>query len=193
MVSKMLYCNYRVRKSGVADGRAFFMCGDILKSSGKNIRKPKERGEWAELRFMATAAELGFKTAKPFGDSGPYDVAIDIGERLIRVQVKSTMRRAPKQTPHHRTGAFIASMRHSSAQRYRQSEFDYLAVYVIPRDIWYIIPAAVATPKFNIRVWPGNPANQFERYRDAWHLLRESTASPARPPARRLTSRSAEA
>jgi hypothetical protein len=30
------------------------------------IRLPKERGEWAELRFMTKATEHGFKLTKPW-------------------------------------------------------------------------------------------------------------------------------
>ncbi len=57
---------------------------------------------------------------------------------------------------------------------YQESDFDYLAVYVIPKDTWYIIPSDVATKRIAIRVCPGNPKNQYEGYREAWHLLRQS-------------------
>lgn len=50
----------------------------------------KERGEWAELCFMARAAGLGMATAKPYGDSRQYDVLVEAGGRIWRVQVKST-------------------------------------------------------------------------------------------------------
>lgn len=57
------------------------------------ITDKKKRGEWAELRFMAKASEHGFNLTKPWGDSLPYDLAIDLDGRLIRVQVKSTLYR----------------------------------------------------------------------------------------------------
>jgi len=50
----------------------------------------KERGEWVELQFMATAVKRGFKVLKPWGDSSAYDVGIESGEKVLRVQVKST-------------------------------------------------------------------------------------------------------
>ncbi len=146
------------------------------------IRKPKERGEWAELRFMARAAELGFKMSKPWGDSAPYDVAVELEGYFARVQVKSTMYKArPKKPPYrYRIAIYVCNMRHISVRRYVQSDFDILAVYVIPKDIWYIIPAEVATKKIAIRVSPGNARNQYEHYREAWHLLRDygKTAPP---------------
>src|SRR5256885_5452296 len=57
----------------------------------------KQQGEWAELLFMARAAEHGLAIARPWGDSAPYDVAIVATNAhsrrrpsLLRVQVKST-------------------------------------------------------------------------------------------------------
>ena len=148
-----------------------------MKSAGFRIRKPKERGEWAELMFMARAAEKGFKLAKPWGDSAPYDVTVERGGEFLRVQVKSTMCEAHPKKPHHQRGVFVANMRHISIQRYRASDFDYLAVYVIPRNVWYIIPSEVATRKGAIRVAPSNPRNQYERFREAWRLLRNREPS----------------
>ena len=57
------------------------------------IKNHKKRGEWAELRFMARAAEHGFHVTKPWGDSARYDFAIDHRGRFLRVQVKSTIAR----------------------------------------------------------------------------------------------------
>ena len=126
---------------------------------------------------MARAAEKGFKLTKPWGDSAPYDITVDHGGEFLRVQVKSTMCEAHPKKPHHQRGVFVANMRHISVQRYQASDFDYLAVYVIPRDVWYIIPSEVATRKVAIRVAPGNPKNQYERFREAWHLLRNHKLS----------------
>jgi len=121
---------------------------------------------------MAKAAELGFKLSRPWGDSATYDVVIELKGRFVRVQVKSTMCKARPRKPHHERGIFVANMRHISIRRYQQSDFDYLAVYVIPKDLWYIIPSVVATRRIAIRVAPDNKDNQYESYREAWHLLR---------------------
>jgi hypothetical protein len=102
-----------------------------------DIGNHKKRGQWAELRFMAKATELGFQLAKPVGDSTQYDVVVDLGGRFISVQVKSTIFQASNLKP----GNFVASLVHVSGpnHRYQQSDFDYLAVYCIPKDVWYII------------------------------------------------------
>ena len=125
-----------------------------------DIRNAKKRGHWAELRFMAKAAELGFQLSTPLGDTAQYDVVIDLGGRFISVQVKSTFFEASNLRP----GNFVASLVHVSGpnHRYQQSDFDYLAVYCIPKDIWYIIPSAVALCKQSICVCPGDKQNQWE-------------------------------
>ena len=48
-----------------------------------NIPHAKARGEWAELRFMTRAAELGLRVTKPWGDNAPYDFAIESAEKAL--------------------------------------------------------------------------------------------------------------
>ena len=141
-----------------------------------DICNHKKRGHWAELRFMAKAAELGFQLNKPLGDTAQYDVVIDLGGRFVSVQVKSTFFQASNLKP----GNFVASLFRVNGpdHRYEQSDFDYLAVYCIPKDIWYIIPSAVASRKHAICVCPGDKQNQWEHYREAWYLLHDRAPAP---------------
>lgn len=161
-------------------GCAFFISGGIhLKSAGMRIRKPKERGEWAELLFMAKAAELGFKLSKPWGESAPYDVAIDLRGCFIRVQVKSTMSRHRFMRTHYKQNMYVIDARRNSDRPYRVSDFDFLAVYIIPEDLWYIVPASVAIRRKTMCVIPGGKRNRHGQYEEAWHLLSESIGKRA--------------
>ena len=54
------------------------------------FRTYKERGEWVELRFMAEVMRHGYRVSKPWGDSSAYDVGVEAGGGVLRVQVKST-------------------------------------------------------------------------------------------------------
>ena len=58
---------------------------------GYRLRGCKERGEWAELCFMARAAENGLRESKPYGESASYDVGVEHKGTILRVQVKSTI------------------------------------------------------------------------------------------------------
>ena len=85
----------------LARDRAFLLQGQtrMLKTKpkppptpGSQIRNSKLRGEWAELRFMTRVAEHGVMISKPWGDSARYDLMIEHHGRVLRIQVKSTMR-----------------------------------------------------------------------------------------------------
>jgi hypothetical protein len=83
-----------------------------------------------------------------------------------RVQVKSTMRK-PKG------GAYPCHMPQGERLRHILEEIDYVAAYLITLDLWYIIPAGVvAMRKGNIWLAPWRRQNKYERYLEAWHLLR---------------------
>ncbi|MGI9101685.1 MAG: group I intron-associated PD-(D/E)XK endonuclease [Terriglobales bacterium] len=155
----------------------------------RNLKKAypsdqKERGEWVELLFMAEAARMGLKVARPHGDSARFDVIVESDGKLHRVQVKST---AQKHRAYYScTCSWIAYERGTSSgnpkldrhswklhkNRYTTAQADFIAAYVIPDDVWYIIPVTdltTATLCLPARDYPG--ANRYRRYAEAWHLL----------------------
>jgi hypothetical protein len=144
-----------------------------MANEGKDIKGAKERGEWAELRFMARAAEHGLIVTKPWGESSHYDFVVDNRGRLLRVQVKSTICKKNNSYPLNLHGAQAP---------YREGDFDFVAAYVIPLDLWYIIPAEAAlTGRDKLYVTPGSPKTRYERYREAWHLLQGKSAPESNP------------
>jgi hypothetical protein len=137
-----------------------------MNSEGASITNHKQRGEWAELRFMARASELGFRVTKPWGDSARYDFALETGDRFLRVQVKSTIARG--------WGGFICCLNPTGGPRYTVEQVDFFAVFVIPCDVWYILPAAVALQtKGRFFLAPDHQGQKYQAYKEAWHLMRE--------------------
>jgi len=60
---------------------------------------------------------------------------------------------------------------------YRLGVFDFLAVYIVPEAIWYIIPAELACRRArNLLLTPHRSTSKYHKYREAWHLL---SANPA--------------
>ena len=49
---------------------------------------PSEKGAIAEAEFAAAALRLGFVVARPVSEGRRYDVILDTGPRLLRVQCK---------------------------------------------------------------------------------------------------------
>jgi len=137
----------------------------------KGFRTFKERGEWVELVFMAWAARHGFRVSKPWGDSSPYDVGIQWGTRILRVQVKSTDCRT-------QFGYLCQFKPNCHSQPYTLDQVDFFAAYVIPRDVWYVIPAEVllrGRGQRALTLLPANPRHperyKYECYLEAWRLL----------------------
>ena len=62
----------------------------LRENARKPRRNPKRRGELAEAAFLLKVQSMGFRVAKPWGDSDRYDFILDSGGRLWRVQLKST-------------------------------------------------------------------------------------------------------
>ena len=131
----------------------------------------KQRGEWVELQFMARAVREGFKVAKPWGDSSAYDVGVEAGEGYLRVQVKSTDCRT-------QYGYLCQFKPNAHSKPYTLKQIDFFAAYVIPKDEWYLIPAAVllsGKAKRAVTILPEKPRHParylYEGYRGAWGLM----------------------
>jgi hypothetical protein len=136
------------------------------------FRTFKERGEWVELMFMATAVRRGFRVSKPWGDSSAYDVGIESGERILRVQVKSTDCRT-------QYGYLCQFKPNAHSKPYTLKQIDFFAAYVIPREVWYVIPARIllgGEGKKALTLLPENPRHPeryaCEEYREEWGLMR---------------------
>ena len=123
----------------------------------------KQRGEWAELCFMARAAGRGLSVTRPHGDSASYDVGIEHNGRYVRVQVKSTT--------FERHGSYTCNIISKTGVRYAQNKLDIFAVYLVPIDLWYIIPFEVAANNKSLNLTPYD-GHKFAQYIEAWHLLR---------------------
>jgi PD-(D/E)XK endonuclease len=142
-------------------------------SKPKIIADKKQRGEWAESVFMARAHEHGLPVSKPWGEMCPYDFVVGKTGRFVSVQVKSTLSKIA-------TG-YVCTVR-GGHQAYSAGSFDFLAVYVVPADTWYIIPAKLIQGKERLTLYPNSPTAKYEPYREAWELLREAIRMK-KPPA----------
>jgi hypothetical protein len=102
---------------------------------------------------------------QPWGDSARYNFAIDYNGQFLRVQVKSTIARF--------CDGYVCSFKSSRNQHYKLAEVDFFAVYVIPEDVWYILPAKIGSVlRGHFLLAPRRKGQKYERYIEAWHLLR---------------------
>jgi len=114
---------------------------------------------------MARAAGLGMGVLKPFGDSLRFDVGVVSGERIWKVQVKSTIYCR-------RGNEYSLNMMGPGRKMYCPGTGDFFAVYLIPVNQWYIIPYGAIGKKLTVDFTPRGKRQKYAQYLEAWELLR---------------------
>jgi hypothetical protein len=129
----------------------------------------KLRGEMAEAAFLHKASRMGFCVSKPWGDSEPYDLIVDGGAKLWRVQVKSA----------YRAGEYGGYCFHAHGNEnkkvYSLKNIDVLVAYIVPEVLWYVMPVEVFRKIKSMKLFPVSRRrrSKFEVYREGWELLCE--------------------
>jgi len=107
---------------------------DAVNGCARNGAAPGSKGNLSELKVMTAYVQAGFVVSVPFGGGAPYDLIVDTGARLLKVQVK---------TGRLRNGCVIFPTQrfsgHQKGRRYDPKEFDVFAVYCPDNDIIYAI------------------------------------------------------
>jgi len=156
-------------------------------SADKNV-KPQSRkhpntkrtGELAEAAFVVKAASLGYAVSKPWGDSERYDFILDSGPRTWRVQIKCT-------ESLNANGYQVQSTYTDQKKKghYTTADIDVLVAYILPLNLWYVVPARAFPASASLRFYPeGNISGRpprFEQYREAWHLFQHPQSSDCHP------------
>jgi hypothetical protein len=88
---------------------------------------------------------------------------------FVRVQVKSTMFMD--------RGGYSCTVRGCRGP-YEGDPFDFVAAYLIPLDLWYIIPAEKCQGQGSIALYPRLKKSKYGVYKGAWHLLRGERRIP---------------
>ena len=117
---------------------------------------------------MVKAAQKGFATAKPYGDSRRYDFIVDVGRRLWRVQVKSSSAKE--------YGSYMLNLQRNANGEvipYDPAEIDFVVAYVMPCDAWFVIPVeAICGRKTAKMCLHDNPeSGKLGKYWEAWGLM----------------------
>ena len=103
------------------------------------IGDSNHKGNVAELRILAEAAELGLEVSKPLTEHCRYDLIFDTGERLWRVQCKWASRNGDVAVVriggnyHSPTRGYVTSY-------YTATEVDAIAAYCAATDTCYFLP-----------------------------------------------------
>jgi prevent-host-death family protein len=119
-----------------------------------------QKGNIAEAAIALEAIKLGIEVLKPVAEHGRYDLALDLGTRIIRVQCKWARLEGAvicvnlvgsRWTP---TG--------SVRRKYTVDEIDSVAAYCQPLDRVYLLPASEVADRsaFYLRIGPAKNAQR---------------------------------
>src|SRR5437763_15362142 len=112
------------------------LAASIQEVAMHNGRQTSGKGNVSELKVLTAYSAAGFVIAVPFGGGAPYDLIVDLGHRVLKIQVK---------TGRLRNGCVTFSMQRHSGRggkgcSYRPGEFDYFAVYCLDTEQIYALP-----------------------------------------------------
>jgi len=124
----------------------------------------KTQGDNAELKFMLLSHELGYIISKPFGDNSKYDLIIDNGNDLEKIQIKSTSRKDTSSGMDCYNCLVCSGLKQK--QKYNEKDVDFIVIYVIPENTWYKIPVKEIKGK-TVKLYPHRQSqrNTYEKYR----------------------------
>jgi hypothetical protein len=115
---------------------------------------------------------LGLMVARPYGHNHPYDFIVQGGGNLWRVQVKTCN--------NVRDRLYNVDIRHSVngvRVAYTMCEVDFVVVYIMPEETWYVMPAREVVGRKNLRFRVSGASHRLDPHAhncEAWQQLRET-------------------
>lgn len=123
------------------------------------MRTTFDIGNEAEGIVLGHYVRAGLRVCIPFGTGAPYDLAVDTGSRIVKVQVKTATLGK---------GCILCRTRRRNAnydrtmRRYEKGEVDYSAIYCPQLNELYGMSFEVAKGSASLRIEP--TLNKQEKY-----------------------------
>ena len=141
----------------------------LRETAGSTILPPKTIGTAGEQFFAYRALEEGLHVAQPLGDNLPYDLLVDSGQEILRLQIKTTTTEVAGKP-----GKYGFALNHGKdSSSYHADTVDFFGLVVLPLRTIYIVPQESVDERIKVYVYPENPdsAGLLERYCENWGLL----------------------
>ena len=117
-----------------------------------------DKGNIAEAAIALEAIKLGIDVLKPIAEHGRYDLAFDLGHRILRVQCKWA-RLAQETVRVHLTSTWYTSQGKQVRTRYAADEVDCVAAYCQELGTCYLLPTQVFADRSAVSLRVGPPKN----------------------------------
>lgn len=119
-----------------------------------------DRGNISESIVLSAYLRAGFTVSIPFGAGAPYDLIVDAGTGLYRIQVKTGWLR--KGCILYKTQRRVREAHPYATRRYMESEVDYFAIYYPLTDSIYVVP---------FKMWSGSGCLRLDSVRNGQQKL----------------------
>ena len=142
------------------------MVSEETHTSTGQWERSNRSGRAGELVVGARLIELGFELFWPVNDRPSIDVVSVWKDSVVnRVQIKTkNLPRDTQLSQEVRVGGTDAK------------KYDFLIAYLVTQTAFYVLPAEEIKTKINILFYPNGKTtkieNDYESFRDAWHLLK---------------------
>lgn len=121
-------------------------------------KKTYDKGNMSEAIVMNAYVKAGFTVSIPFGSGAPYDLIVDNGSRLCKVQVKTGW--FSKGCILYKGRRRVREAHPYAARPYTEAEVDYFAVYYPPTDSIYVVPFKIRGSDCCLRLAPTQNGQQ---------------------------------
>lgn len=124
-------------------------------------------GAASEYAFAAEMLARGYVPAWPSVETQPYDMVVDTGKNLWKVQVKGS-----NKTTYKTKGFIDFHFRKRVGKRtrtYNKKDIDFIVFHIHGTQHWYLFP--VEEVLVWVRLHPNDDECKYNKYLDAWALL----------------------
>lgn len=111
-----------------------------------------EIGNLSESIILTAYIREGFQVTVPFGNGCAYDLIVDAGVRLFKIQVKTGWQ--DKGCIRYKGRRRIKDANRNCMRGYRKEEVDFFAIYFPPHKSIYVLPACEVNGDGTMRLIP---------------------------------------
>ena len=141
----------------------------------------KLKSDIAESAVITELLKKGFKVLKPIGDRLPYDLAMDLDGKLLRIQVKSAWFNPKTKYYGVDVRRTKTNRRRMLRERYSKDDFDFAVLYIAPLHVFYVMPFSVFSSYGStitlIETDKRQRKPKSRAYRERWDLLSDGLLS----------------
>ncbi len=144
----------------------------------------KLKADIAESAVITELLKRGFRVLNPVGDRLPYDLALDLNGKLLRIQVKSAWFNPKTKSYGVDVRRTKTNRRNMRRERYDKDDFDFAILYIDALRVFYVMPfsafsdysSTISLIETDKRQRKPKAAN----YRERWDLLSNGLLSRKR-------------